>query len=920
MKKIFSVLLIMTMVLSLCPSFVSASSGQAPSGDFGDSITWTLKDNTLILSGSGSTYDFDTDSSSAFIDRSIVRQVDALVIEEGITHLGKNAFVNFYNLSQISFPKSLETIGEKAFEGTSITSVSFPEESSLKEIGKEAFRRCSRLETLNLSACRQLQKIDAHAFLYCGELSSLAFPSDGMLSEIAQGAFWGCDGILQAVLPESVVHIGENAFYGCFSLHYVAIPENTRLIGQNAFCGTQPIIFTPAGSYAQSYAKASMLQYSSSSYEEEMVIREGTLSNGIGWAYTSHGTLTISGNGAMEDFASSSYAPWYRLGYKGLKTLVISEGITHIGRENFAQFKNLRTVTLPATLKTIGMYAFIGCDSLEKLILPEGFAGLGDSSLYACSALKELVIPSSMYHIGEWALYGLDSIQKYTVSPSSVAFSSDENGVLYNGDKTALIKYPAASPVKAYTIPASVREIYPNAFNGCSTLEEVYFGENSALMAIGQNSFSDSAIRKIIMPQNIKFIGEAAFDNCYNLEHVLLPEGVTEIKEGAFRRSGITAIKIPGSVTTIGNGAFLGCEKLENIAFSEGLSAIGASAFQSCLALKELNLPQSLSWLDPLALYNTTSLAKITVCDGNPYYSTDEYGALYYDKTELLWYPMLSDTKSYTIPEGVTKLNHDIFWNADKLEEVVLPSTVSTISAGAFRSCSGLKTVTIPKEITEIGAEAFRGCVNLAEVIFAEDAKLSVIGARAFHRCRSLKEIAIPDSVVTIQSEAFGSCTYLESIRFSPKTMLQNMAMFTGSPFVTVYAPEGSAAYNFAQKHRMHTPLIVNINGEKLLADVPPVLVNNRTMIPMRAVFEALDADVSWDDRTQTATAVKGEVKIEFTVDSKVMFINGKECTLDSPAFVFEERTMIPVRAVSEALGYAVLWNQDTKTVDITSK
>ncbi len=825
LKCFLSVLIIFGVLITLCPAFASEPQEMLTTGNFGDNISWMLKDNILILSGTGATYDFESDTFSSSVDYGIITRVNFLVIEEGITAIGKNAFKDFLYLTEVVCPKSLEKIEE-------------------------------------------------------------------------------------------------NAFYGCWDLHYISIPDTTQFIAENAFSGTQPIIFAPEGSYAHRFSQANNLVCHHSSHTEPVVARQGTLSNGITWCYTTDGTLTISGNGALEDFPSSSAAPWYRLGNIGLKNLIISEGITYIGRENFAQFKNLKTITLPSTLKTIGMYAFIGCESLEKIILPDGFAGLGDHSLYFCSSLKELVIPSSMYIIGDWALYGLDSVEKYTVSPLNLAFSSDENGVLYNADKTAIIKYPAASSLKSYTVPASVSKIYPYAFDGCSMLEEVNFEENSALDSVGNNSFSDSAIKRVTLPKSVKFIGEAAFYNCQYLECVSLSDGLLEIKDSAFGLSGITSIKIPSSVTTIGNSAFVGCKVLEKVEFSEMLTSIGHSVFNGCNALKEINLPQSLSWLDPGAFTHANTLEKITVSEQNPYYSVDEYGALYYCKTELVWYPVLSENKSYTIPQGVTKLNNYIFGNAISLEEVVLPSTVSKIPSGAFRGCSGLKSITIPKEVTEIEAEAFISCDNLTQVIFEEGSALTSIGVRAFQGCKNLRGITVPDSVTTIKSEAFDACTYLEKVVFSPDSKLESISdyLFTDSHFVTIYAPEGTVARTYAEKHRIHVPLTVNIDGEPLLSDVLPMIVHFRTMIPMRAVFEALDAEVTWDEQTRTATAVKDETKVDVTVGSYIMIIDDKEYPIDSPAFTFEDRIMIPVRAVSEAFGYDVTWDEDTKTVDITSK
>ncbi len=922
LKRILSLFVIFVMLLAVCPAYAAEEQNANFSGKLGDDILWTVEDGVMTISGQGSTYDFEKSSSVyAYVDLDVARQVDTLIIEEGIARIGNNTFSGFNMLSEIAFPKSLEEIGDKAFWGTNVKTIAFPAGSLLRKIGTEAFKNSWRMEKADLSSCLQLETLSPYSFMECSELSTISFASDGILAEIPEGAFRGCTSLLSVVIPPSVTRIEEYAFWGCFVLLYASIPSEVGYIGQGVFAGAAPVIYAPEKSYAQSYAKDNYLICVDASYEEPVDVQVGTLSNGIAWRYTTHGTLTVSGNGAMEDFESSANAPWYRLGERSMNNLVISEGITHIGDRSFQAFEKLKTVTLPSTLKTIGKSAFYGCRGIEKLVLPEGFAGLGNSSLYACSSLKELIIPSSMYSIGGWALYGLDSVEKYTVSPANAAFSSDENGVLYNGDKTAIIKYPALSPVKSYTIPASVSEIYPNAFNKCYNIEEIKFEEGSVITAIGHNAFSDSSIKSITLPYGVKSIAEAAFDNCSYLETVVLPDGLIEIKDAAFRWSGLTSIAIPGTVSAIGNSAFYGCKKLGSVTLADGITAIGATAFGSCASLKTVHLPKSLLWLDPSAFHYANSLETITVSEQNPYYSADEYGAVYYCGTELIWYPKLSKNTICMIPEGVTVINSEVFARAANLEKIVLPSTISSIEAGSFMGCSSLESITIPKGVTELGGGVFEDCVNLSAVAFAEDAMLATIGAGAFTGCKSLAEITIPDSVEDIRNGAFSACTGLKKVQFTKDSKLESISdyAFTGSPFVTVYAPEGTVARAYAEKNRLHVPLTVNVDGDKIVSDVLPMIVNFRTMIPLRAVFEALDAEVSWDETVKRATVKKGNKSIEVTVGSYGMTADGKELLLDSPAFLFEDRIMIPVRAVSEALGYAVSWNQDTKTVDITS-
>ena len=118
----------------------------------------------------------------------------------------------------------------------------------------------------------------------------------------------------------------------------------------------------------------------------------------------------------------------------------------------------------------------------------------------------------------------------------------------------------------------------------------------------------------------------------------------------------------------------------------------------------------------------------------------------------------------------------------------------------------------------------------------------------------------------------------------------------------------------------------VLLNGVELSFDVPPQLINDRTMLPMRAIFEAFGCTVEWEGDTQTVTvrrAAPGAKHIEtiiIQIDNPVITVNNVEITLDVPAQLVNERTLVPVRAVAEGLGADVLWYDETQTVLICDR
>jgi len=109
----------------------------------------------------------------------------------------------------------------------------------------------------------------------------------------------------------------------------------------------------------------------------------------------------------------------------------------------------------------------------------------------------------------------------------------------------------------------------------------------------------------------------------------------------------------------------------------------------------------------------------------------------------------------------------------------------------------------------------------------------------------------------------------------------------------------------------------VTINGEEKAFDVTPVIINDRTLVPMRGIFEELGATVEWDGVTQSVIATVGSSKIILQIGKVVAMVNGQYVTIDAPARLIEGRTMVPVRFIAETLGCEVNWEDATRTVVI---
>lgn len=118
--------------------------------------------------------------------------------------------------------------------------------------------------------------------------------------------------------------------------------------------------------------------------------------------------------------------------------------------------------------------------------------------------------------------------------------------------------------------------------------------------------------------------------------------------------------------------------------------------------------------------------------------------------------------------------------------------------------------------------------------------------------------------------------------------------------------------------HEKPEKITTYLNNEQLNFDVPPITDNDRTLVSMRIIFEALGAEVEWENETQTVTATKDGITVSVTIDSNRMLKNGEEIVLDVPArLVGDSRTLVPLRAISEAFGCQVEWDEELQRVDI---
>ncbi len=157
-----------------------------------------------------------------------------------------------------------------------------------------------------------------------------------------------------------------------------------------------------------------------------------------------------------------------------------------------------------------------------------------------------------------------------------------------------------------------------------------------------------------------------------------------------------------------------------------------------------------------------------------------------------------------------------------------------------------------------------------------------------------------------------------ETARQAIMTAIQKQNVTTGDSVTVTPAPAKDKTEKTAKEKQ--GVVTVKINGKIMIADQKPIIINGRTVVPLRSIFEALGADIKWDNIKQTVHAVKDKNKVEVKIGDLTAVVNGKKVKLDQKAFMVNNRTMVPVRFVSEALGADVQWDAKNLTIHITMK
>ncbi len=554
----------------------------------------------------------------------------------------------------------------------------------------------------------------------------------------------------------------------------------------------------------------------------------GTWGN-LSWTLEEGGTLTISGNGVMNDFILDSTDAWRYLS-DNIITINIKQGVTSIGNFAFEGCTKVTGVTIPNSVTSIGAGAFAACVELNSVTIPDSVDDIRVTAFAMCFSLTSISIPEGVTNIGEAAFDGCSELTDIHVDPSN-KYYCDLDGVLFTKDMTALNEYPEGKR-GSYTVPSGVIRINNRAFSGCgglssitipksvtsigdyafwrcSELVDVYYEGTFTQwqqIQIGDynGSLQDASIHCLTIEDTwgnltwtldpnglLTIFGDGKIDSFNkndsfsawrwykrSIKTVVIEPGVTYIGSYAFSDcSGLTSVTIPDSVTSIGSNAFSNCSGLTSVTIPSSVVSIGEYAFRNCNGLIAVHINDLTSWCNIHFLCSESLTGHHGTCYSNP---------LMYAKKLYLQGELITDL---VIPDGVINIRDSAFNGCNSLTSVTIPESVIKIGDNAFEDCYSLTRVTIPESLTSIGEYAFSDCSSLTDVTIPKN--VTSIGARAFQDCYSLTNITIMEGVTSIGSYAFYDCFRLASVAIpNGVTSISNYTFYGCKGLTTVILPE----------------------------------------------------------------------------------------------------------------------------------
>ena len=522
-----------------------------------------LPKNKLNTSEQGKTYAVTAIGSYAFSHMSYVRSI---TIPNTVTHIEYCAFYGTSSLITVSIPNSVTYIGYEAFVGTGI----YNNESNWEN------------GVLYIDDCLIKAKHDLIEESYSVKINTRL---------IANLAFSDCHKLTSITLPSSVTYIN-NAFDSFNSLTHVTLSFNS------------------IEDVCQSKANASLVR-NNIYCPRSIVISNKELSD----------LIVPNTVDSITDYA------FYKC--KQFTSITLPSNIKRIGHAAFSTCSSLTSINIPNSVLHIEDLAFENCTSLTAITVPEGVQGIGYGVFENCTSLKSLSLPNSAEFSSETAIYTIAlcvNLQQLTTPASLFDSSEDEyhwvsNNISYwKNSLDSLVITSGELPrlgwdfiewnqktLKTIDLAATTNtSIAEKAFYDCYKLEKLSLP--AQLEYIPYMSVAECVkLRAITIPATVTEIEDRAFENCRTLKSVIF-EG-SEAPQGAAHYAPATG----SALWRIGSWAFYNCHQLEHLNIPEGVTEVGDAAFYGCTYLVDMTLPSTVQEIGDNGFALCAKLQKIHV-------------------------------------------------------------------------------------------------------------------------------------------------------------------------------------------------------------------------------------------------------------------------------------------------------------------
>lgn len=591
-KKFLGLAAAVFIIISCIPIFGSVLA--AESGECGENATWTFDNNTLTISGSGTTNNYNNPETVPWY--SFRKDIQSVVIEEGISSIGKYSFYSCSNLSRVKFPESLLVIFDGAFVGcTKLTEITFP--PKLGAVTANAFIGCSNITTLYVSDLTSYLKINfkgtasnpmcyAHQLYVDNTLITSVDIPDG-IKKIPDYAFANC-ALTSVTIPDSVTEIGNYSFSNCSSLTSITIPDSVTQIGKNAFaeCNKIESLVIPD----------SVTDIGNSAFWQCYNLTEVTIGNKV----ANIGESAFYGCSRLEKVYISDIASYLNINFqnKNSTPMIYADKL-------YLNNKRVTLLDIPEGVTKIADYA-LSCDSIKSVSLPESLQSIGEGAFKGNGQLSSVSIPDNVTAIGVDAFKDCNSLTEITLPFV---------GTAPDGNKT-------------------VDSVFGSIF-GCR--ESKLLGTTEQIYADGSSAFYyiPSTLQKVTLT-NAEQIPYGAFSNCVNLTEITIPENTVSIGDNAFKgcedlttvnynaadcknKNGVNVfgecqslktVNFGERINTIPNSMFRGCKGLKDLKF-DNVTSIGTAAFAECTGLTDITIPNTVMEIEQAAFRNCSNLITV---------------------------------------------------------------------------------------------------------------------------------------------------------------------------------------------------------------------------------------------------------------------------------------------------------------------